>query len=131
MFYQQRNVFPPLAQRRDMNTDDIQAIKQILAKPTLLHLFLQISVCRCDDAHVHPRWLNRSHGKNLFPFDHAQELGLKAQWHLANLIQEDGPTPSSLKEPVLGVSGSRERSFDVSKQLALQKSVGYGATIHG
>ena len=41
-----------LAQRRDGNRVDVQAVVEIAAKTTRVHLLAQVTVCGGNDAHI-------------------------------------------------------------------------------
>src|SRR6476660_931234 len=45
-------ILAPVTQRREMNAQDVQAIEQVAAKASLLHLLAQWPVGRGNDAHV-------------------------------------------------------------------------------
>ena len=49
---EQRNVFRALAQMRQAQANDVQAVVQVLAEQALAHALLEILVRRRDDAHV-------------------------------------------------------------------------------
>ena len=50
-----RNLLAPIAQRRDVDADDAEAVVQILAESALGHALLEIGVGRGQHAHVHAR----------------------------------------------------------------------------
>ena len=52
MFGQQRNIFPALAQRRHFNSDDVQAIVEILTKAPGVHFLRQIAMCGGDQPDI-------------------------------------------------------------------------------
>ena len=49
---EKRNVLGPLAQRRNRQRDDIQAIEQIFAKTSASDLRLEVTIRRGDQTHV-------------------------------------------------------------------------------
>src|SRR5262249_58795517 len=51
---QQGDVFPPVAQRRDVDRDDVEPIEEGLAGPLLLYHLREILVCGRGDAYVNP-----------------------------------------------------------------------------
>ena len=47
------NILDPLAQRWDLDREDVEAVEQVLAKRVISDLLLEIPVRRGDDPHVH------------------------------------------------------------------------------
>ena len=50
---QHRDVFAALAQRRDVNGDYAQAVKEISAEISFQDFIFQSAMCGTDDAHIH------------------------------------------------------------------------------
>src|SRR5689334_6145938 len=57
---QQRNVLDPLPERRHVERDYVQTIKQVLTEVSPRYFFFQILVCRRDDADVDTNRLLRT-----------------------------------------------------------------------
>ena len=70
------DVFPPLAQRRQLDCDDPQAIVQVLAELAPGDLFCQTRVGRGEHTHVDRNPLAAPDALDLSLLEHAQELGL-------------------------------------------------------
>ncbi len=49
---QRQDVLAPLAQRREMDADDIEPVKQILAEAVGFHVAFEVAVGGGEDAHV-------------------------------------------------------------------------------
>src|SRR2546426_842385 len=60
VLHQPRNVAGALAQRRDVDRDDVESVQQVLAEPPLPGFLVGGLVGRGDDAHVHRDRLPRS-----------------------------------------------------------------------
>ncbi len=52
MLDQQGDILPALSQRRQVERNDFQSIKEILAERAFFHHLFELSVRRCDDAHI-------------------------------------------------------------------------------
>src|SRR5438309_6026089 len=60
VLHQPRDVAGALAQRRDVDRDDVESVQQVLAEPPLPDFLVEVLVGRGDDAHVHRDRLPRS-----------------------------------------------------------------------
>ena len=73
---QRQQIFGPLAQRRQMDLQHVEAVVEVLAEGAAPHAGLQIFVRGRDDADVDFFRSRRSQGTNLALGNDAQELGL-------------------------------------------------------
>ena len=73
---EQRDVARPLAQRRDVDLDHVQAVEEVLAEAALLELLLEVAVGGGHDAHVHLEGLVAAHALELALLQEAQQLDL-------------------------------------------------------
>jgi hypothetical protein len=51
----------------------------------------QIAICSCHNANVYAKGQATAKTLELLLLKSAQQLGLKLQWNLANLVQKQGP----------------------------------------
>ncbi len=58
-----------------------------------------------------------SHRPDNAPFQHPQELRLQVQWHVADLVKEEGPSVGRPDEAGTGADGSGEGAFHMAEQL--------------
>ena len=89
MIRQRWDVLPMLPKRRQRDMDDVQAVEEITAESPRLNLLGEIPVGARDDADVDPEGLGAADRPHLFLLDHAQQLHLQMQRHLADLIEKD------------------------------------------
>ena len=94
-------------------------------------MFLQNPVRRGDDAHAHLAHHGRSHALYLAVLQDPQQLALRLQRHIADLVQEYRAAIGILKKPDLVVRGARERSLHVAEQLALEQRLDHRRAIDG
>ena len=71
---EQRDVVLALAQRRQLDGDDVQPVEEILAEPALLHHLPQVDVGRGDDPHVDLDRLHAAQPHELALLHDAQQL---------------------------------------------------------
>ena len=62
---------------------------------------------------------------------HAQELDLQVERHLADLVEEDGAAVGRVELARLVGDGAGERALDVTEQLRLEQVLGNGAAVDG
>ena len=103
MLGDQRDVFHPLAQRRQVDGDDIETIVEILAKDLLFDPLFEIGVGGGDDAYVGLDRLDTAEAHELLLLDDPQQLGLGFERDVADLVEEDRAVVGCLEEALLGV----------------------------
>src|SRR5215471_15352230 len=82
------DVFSPLPQGRQSNREDIQAVKQILAKTVRTNHFAKVAVGSSDQSDINLNSLIRSDTANLALLNDAQQFDLKAQGCFRNLVEK-------------------------------------------
>src|SRR5580765_4806726 len=75
MLSQQRQVFQPFGQRRQLNRDDVQAIEQVFAQQSVAYGAMRFLVGRGQNPNVDGNILAAAQTVNDALFDHTQELG--------------------------------------------------------
>jgi hypothetical protein len=63
--------------------------------------------------------------------ERAQELGLKAWRHLADLIEQERPAMGFLEQALLVRGRARERALDVAEELRLEERLGERRAVDG
>ena len=121
---QDGDVVAPLAQRRRADGDDVQAVVEVLAEAAGLDLLLEILVRRGDDADVDLDDGRRSDRLDFAFLQHAQHLRLRAQRHVADLVEEDRAAVGGDELAGLLAHGAGERSLLVAEQLRLDQLLG-------
>ena len=99
---QQRNIFLAFAQRRQRQPDDVEAMKQILAKTPRRDFLLQIPVGRGHDANVDFDPLQRSEGPEFLFLKHAEQLDLEFEREFADFVEKGGAAIGEFDQPALG-----------------------------
>ena len=110
-----------VAQRRQLDVDDVQAVEQILAEAALLHLLLEVDVGGGDDPHVHLDGLHAAEAHELALLHHAQQLGLRLARDVADLVEEDAALVGQIEQALLRIDGAGERALDVPEERRFQQ----------
>ena len=82
------DVVAPLAQRRQRNLDDVQAVVEILAEAARRHLLREPAVGGGDEAHVDLAAVGRADALHFAVLDDAEQLRLDRHRQLADLVEE-------------------------------------------
>src|SRR5205823_8776551 len=117
MLGEQRDVVLALAKRRQKQRDDVEAIVEILAEDVLLDRLLHVEVRGRDDLHVALDRLRSADALEFLVLDDAQQLRLRGQRHLPDLVQENRAAVRELEASELAAVGAGERTFLVAEQL--------------
>ena len=96
--------------------DDVQPVEQVLAELALLHHLAQVDVGGGDDPHVDLDRLHAAEPHELALLDHAQQLGLRLERDVADLVEEDGALVGEIEQPLLRVHRAGERALHVAEQ---------------
>ena len=120
-----------LRSRSGGQADDVlvQAGEEIAAELPLLHVLVQIAVRRAHDADVHVLGRRRAEREDLARLEDAQELRLRVERHVADLVEEERPAVGELDEPGLVAVGAGERAAAVAEELALEEVVRDGGAV--
>src|SRR5687768_11848718 len=116
-----RDVIGPLAERRDVHGNDVEAKEEILAEAAVGDGALEIVIRRGEDANVHRNGLASTHALDLLRLDGPQQLRLRLRAEVTDLIQEQRAPMSELEPPDAPVGGSGERPSFMSEHLALDE----------
>src|SRR2546428_121787 len=118
---EERDVAPPIAERRELDRHDVQAIVEVLAEAPLLHERLEISVGRREHAHVDADRVGPAHALDRALLEHAQELRLELDRHVADLVEVERPPVGELELAELPLLRVRERAALVAEHLRLEE----------
>jgi dipeptidyl aminopeptidase/acylaminoacyl peptidase len=115
-----------LAQRWQRDLDDVEAIVEILTEAPLGDAGLEVAVRGRHDANVDVDLAIAADGPHLALLQHAQELGLERERHLADLVEEERALLGLDEEAGARVLRVRERATRVPEELALEEVLGQG-----
>src|SRR5207247_4773696 len=86
---ERRDVLAPVAQRREPDREDAQAVVEVLAESAGLHLLVEVPVGGHDDSGVDRAGAVLTHRADLPLLQHAQELRLERRAGLRDLVEEE------------------------------------------
>jgi hypothetical protein len=89
----------PLAQRRHRQRQAVDAVVEVAAKCTALHLDVEVFVGGRDEAHIDGVADAAADAHHPALFEHAQQLALNRARHVADLVQEDAAAARALQQP--------------------------------
>ena len=121
---QQREVVLALAQRRQLDGEDVEAVVEILAQLAVLHGVRGIDVGRGNDADVDGLLLPSAKAAELPLLQHAQQLDLRGRRHLRNFVEKERPAVRELEASFASIGRAGERALLVAENLALEQRLG-------
>ena len=105
---QERDILGAVAERRDDDPGDVEAVEQVLAEPARGDLPGQVAVGGRDDASVGAEGLGPADALELPLLKDAEDLGLGREGQLADLVEEDGAAGGALEPAGLLAVGAGE-----------------------
>src|SRR5213593_4399437 len=97
MMRENRDVLRTSAQRRDVDRHHAETIEQVTPKFAALHALLEVAIRRRDDPDVHLDRARATDALELLLLEHAQQLRLQIQSHLADLVEQERAAIRALK----------------------------------
>src|SRR6202158_1797818 len=114
----------PVSQRRKLDGDHVYTVVELLAKLPLSGCLAKIAIRRRHEPHVHIDEAGTADATDLTLLQRAQELDLKTQRQLADLVKKERAPVSDLYKALLGAHGAREGALFVSEELGLEQLLG-------
>ncbi len=118
---EETDVLESLAQRRDVDADDVEPVKEILAEGAVLDLLLEPLVRRGEDADVGLEGLVSADPRELAALEDAEELALDLKRHVADLVEEEGAAVALLEAADALRHRPGEGALLVAEELALEE----------
>ena len=117
------HVLAALAERRDVDVDDVEAVEQVLAEGALADALPQVAVGGADHADVDPRHLPVGADRlDLAGLEEAEQQGLHPQRHLADFVEEDGAAVGHLQQARPVAMRVGEAALHVAEQLGFEQA---------
>ena len=130
MLNEERHVLHPLAERGQHDRDDVQPVVEILPEAAALHLALEVLVGRGDDADVHPDGAVAADALELALLQHAQDLGLRLEAHVADLVEQEGSAVGDLELAFARRRRAGEGPLLVAEELGFEELFRKGGAAH-
>ncbi len=129
-FGEARDVVEPFAERRHFDHHHGEAVVEVLPEFALLHQLIELLVCGGDHAGVEGDAPVAPHPRK-FPFlEHAEQFRLHLQWHVADLIEENGAVRGEFQFSHRGGNSSGERPFFMPEKLRFDQPLGDRRTVN-
>src|SRR4029079_13536371 len=87
-----RNLIAAFPEGRNAQTNDAEAVVQVLAEPSVADTLLEIGVGRRDDANIHLLRPGLPERNDFALFQETQQLGLYIDRQVADLVEEERPS---------------------------------------
>ena len=130
MIDQRRNVFAALAQRRQLDVKDVETIEEVGAELPFLDEQLEVLVGGGDDAEIDLDGLVAADAHDLALLQDAQQVGLRLEADVADLVEEDRAAFGDFELALLAVLRSGECAFLVAEQFAFEQRLGERAAVN-
>src|SRR3989442_2498807 len=112
-----------LPEGRQGDPEFVQTVIDILAEPASPYLSLEGDIGGGDDPRRHADRLLAADRLDLSLLQRTQELRLRGEGKVDDLIEEKGPPSGKLELPLLALMGSGERALLVTQELRLDQGV--------
>ena len=123
MACQQRNILPPFAQGRQMNSDQVDAVEQVFAESMFTDHLRKICIGGTYDADIHfSRTAVPQHFEGLV-LQNAQQFYLATEIQLSDLIQEDRSPVGHFKPADAVCNSIRKGSFPVTEHFTFKQAL--------
>src|SRR5258708_1568594 len=126
---QQHDVARALSKWYQTDVEHLQPVEEVFAKVATLDRLAQAAVGRRNDPAVGLQQPCPAKPLKFSLLKHAQELGLRRQAHLADLVEEQHTTGGELDLSRLGLLRAGERAPLVAEQLRLEQLLRQRGTV--
>ena len=121
MLDQQRDVLAPFAERGHADREDAQTIEQVFAEAAGPDLELEVAIGRGDDADVDLDVLAPADAADGAFFEHAQQLDLERERHLADFVEEQRAAIGLFEDPEMTRGRAGEAAAFMSEQFGFDE----------
>ena len=126
---EEANVLHTLAERGDVNADDVEAVEEILAERFFGNLVLEVLIGGADDPDIGMEGLVAAYAGEFTFLEDAKDFALDLEGHFADLVEEEGALVALLETADTLGSGSRECALLVPEEFALEQGFGDGGAV--
>ena len=129
-FRQRLNVLRPLAQRGEVDLNDVDAVIQVFSETPFFDEGRQVLVRGANDPNIDVVRFGAAHRKDGLIVHGAQQLGLHGHIHVADFIQKQRTLISRHELARIIAHRAGEAPFHMAEQLAFDECVGNGGAVH-
>src|SRR3954451_2177975 len=95
------DVWPPIAQGRQMDMEHIEAIEQVLAELSFGNHLAKVAVRGADHTHINHDRVAVAEPLNLARFEETEQLDLDVLVEFAEFVEENGAAVGDLEEALV------------------------------
>ncbi len=117
------DIFATVAQRGQVDRDDVQAVIKIGAEPVGGNLGREVFVGRRQQPGLKGDRASRPDRQDFLVLDRPQELGLGRPRQLADLVEKDSPPAGRDEKPGVVAIGPGEGPSNMAEELVFQQVV--------
>src|SRR5258705_13982602 len=118
---EQRDIIGALAQRRQMNMVDVDAIEEVLTKASFFDALPQVDISCCDYPHVEAHCIDAADAVDFALLEDAQQLRLELERQIADLVEKDGAAVGLLEAADAHLASVGEGALHVAEQFVLKQ----------
>src|SRR5258705_2518724 len=126
---QERDIVAALAERRQVDRDDVESIEEVLAKNTVGYRLGHVAIGRGDQPHVDLDVARVADAANLPLLNRPQELHLYGLGHLGDFVEEEASAVGGGEQADRVGDRSGEGALYVSEELGLHQGLGNGSAV--
>ena len=127
---EQGNVFGALAEGRDADGEDVEAVVEVAAELAIGHHCGEIAIGGGDDACIDADGAVAAEAFEFLLLEDAEELGLQLGRDVADFIEENGAAVGEFESADLLGNGAGEGSFLVAEELAFEQAGGDSGAVN-
>ena len=124
------NIFRPFPQRRELEINHVETVKQILPKETVSYMILQIPIGGGHGPNIGVPGFVLADPLEFLVFEEAQQFCLQRRSDLADLVEKQRAPFRRFDAAGLIAHGARECSLGVTEKLAGEELFGQRRTIN-
>jgi hypothetical protein len=126
---QQRDILFPLPQRRELQSDHVDPVIEVLPESLLFHQFGEVPMGGGEDTYIRGFAAGGAERLEGLFLEDPQQTHLQGRAHLADLVQKQGAAVGQGETPRFVPGRSGEGPGLVPEQLRFQQGVGQGSTV--
>ena len=127
---QHQQIGLPIAKRRHEDREHVEAIVQVFAERPRRDSLLHIFVGGGEETDVHFDGFRAAEALELALLQHAEQLHLRREGQIADLIEKERAAFGQLEAPLLSRVGAREGALLIPEELRLDEAVGQRRATH-
>ena len=128
---QGRDFDAALAERRDVQPDDVETVEEVFAEPPLRDEGLEVCIGSGDDADVGLLRLRLADRVHLARLEESEQLGLDVRSGFADFVEEQCAADRCADDAGKVVDGARKRAAPVAEQLRVEHVLGHAGAVEG